>query len=196
MPSLGKDSKILHRSVQCSFFILVAALAIANGFFIKQNRDLKAAISKRQPEYLEIGQAVPPLVAHKLSGETTTINYSDSPRTVLFVFSADCRACEQTAPYWREIERAFDSSKARTFALSLGDAEKSRHFLDFHGLTSELLSNIDTRTRQAYRLSMTPLTIVVNSEGRIERMWAGTLSENQIKDVESYFHISLSAEMK
>jgi peroxiredoxin len=126
-----------------------------------------------------------------------TINYADSSKTVLLVFAPGCAACDRVAPYWREIEKASRrSSQYRIFAMSLGDEPGSSAFLAANGLNSEMLANIDAGMRQAYKISLTPMTIVVDSNGNVEKVWAGVFNQQMKRDVESYFGISQINETK
>lgn len=172
------------------FTILFLGILISNFFLIQQNRDLKAALSKNQSDYLKPGQQLPAFVGFNHFGEQATIDYANSDKTILLVFAHGCVACERTVPYWREIEKACRRNQYRIFALTLGDESKSNSFLASNELNLELFSRISSEIKQAYKLSLTPLTIVVDSNSKVEKIWVGAFNEETKSDLESYFGFS------
>lgn len=170
--------------------VLIVGLCITNALLIKQNRDLKAFISRAQPEFLKPGQPVPPLAANTMSGQREVVNYSARAKTVLLVFKPECPACERTVPYWKAIKAACDRNQYQIFGLSLDSNSKTSDFLKANGLILEVFTNIDADVRNAYKLNLTPLTIVVNNNGRVEKIWPGALNEYSNAEVETYFGIS------
>jgi peroxiredoxin len=172
-------------------FFLVLGLFITNALLIKQNRDLKALIARGQPGFLKQGEQVPTLAANNLSGQRSTVDYAARAKTVLFVFSPQCAACERTAPWWKQIIAASIRNEYQIFGISLGDGLKTNSFLTSNGLRLETLVDIDAETRAAYKFSMTPLTIVIDSKGNVERIWPGAFNQQGKQEVEKYFGISL-----
>lgn len=107
-------------------FLLIVGLCVANGLLIKQNRDLKATIVRKQPELLKPGQQVPPFAANTLSGQRQVVNYADRAKTVLLVFTPQCTACERALPYWREIKAACARTQYQVFGVSLSRKNLAR----------------------------------------------------------------------
>jgi hypothetical protein len=64
-------------------------------------------------------------------------------------------------------------------------------FLTSNGLNFETLSNLDPSTKEAYKLFFTPLTIVIDENGIVEKVWPGAFSSEMKEDVARYFGISL-----
>ncbi len=175
------------------FGLILVALCITNALLIKQNYDLKAAKNRSEPEYLKPGQQVPPLVAQRVSGEAVTINPNEAQKTVFFVFAPGCVACEYTAPQWKLIENASSQKGFHSFAATLGnDDSKGTAFLSAHGLRSELLTHLSSQTKAAYQLTLTPLTIVVDAQGKVDKIWPGAFTDDMRSEVELYFGISLN----
>src|SRR2546423_1856330 len=70
--------------------LLIGGLCIVNGLLVRQNRSLKAAIARQQPEFLMPGQQVPSFTANTLDGQRRVVNFSDHPKTVFLVFASQC----------------------------------------------------------------------------------------------------------
>jgi peroxiredoxin len=186
------------RLAQGLSLLLIIGLCIANGLLIKQNRELKAAIARmgKPPELLRPGQQVPPLAATTLAGQRRLINYADHAKTVLLAFTTQCSSCERVLPYWREIQAACSRNRYQIFGISLDDAPKSDVFLSSNGLNLEAFAHIDAETREAYRLSLAPLTIVVDNNGKVERIWPGVFSQETKEEVERYFGVQVPDDLK
>lgn len=178
--------------------LLIVGLCIANGLLIKQNRDLKAAIARmvKEPEFLKPGQQAPPFAAKNLSGQRQVLNYADHAKTVLLVFLTQCEACERSLPYWREIKTACARNQYQIFGISLDDGPKTNVFLMSNGLNFEAFVDIDAKTREAYKLSLTPQTIVIDNSGKVERIWPGAFRRETKLEVEEYFGISVVDDVK
>lgn len=180
------------------WLLLIVGLCIVNGLLIKQNRDLKAVIARvgKQSELLEPGEAVKPFAANTLSGERQVVNYADRAKTVLLAFSPQCAACESSIPYWRAIKAACARNQYQIWGISLADGPKTSAFLMSKGLSLEAFVDIEAETREAYKLWLTPLTIVIDNNGKVERIWPGAFSRESKRDVESYFGISVADDVK
>ena len=172
--------------------LLIVGLCVANGLLIRQNHDLKATIARfvKRPEFLKPGQQVPPFAANTLSGQRQVVNYADRDKTVLLVFSPQCSACERVLPYWEEIKAACVRNQYQIFGVSLDDGPRTHEFVRSNGLSLEAFVDIEAETKEAYKLFLTPLTIVIDNSGRVERIWPGVFSQETKQEVERYFGIS------
>ena len=195
----SRSSLLSGRRLSQGFsLLLVVCLCIANGLLIKQNRDLKATLARlaKQPELLKSGQQVPSFIANTLSGQRRGINYADCAKTVLFVFTPQCAACEQALPYWREIKAGCARNQYQVFGVSLDDSPHTSAFLASKGLSLEAFVGIDAETKEAYKLTLTPQTIVIDNNGNVEKIWPGVFSQAAKLEVETYFGISVADKVK
>ena len=181
--------------------LLIAGLCVANALLIKQNRDLKAAMSHmvvvKEPELLKPGEQVPPFVANTLSGQQQAVNYANYDKTVFLVFSPQCPACEQSIPYWKEIKAACDRNRYQVFGVSLtNDGLATSAFLASSGLGMEAFVDIDAQTKTAYKLSLTPLVIVIDSSGKVDRVWSGAFTGEMKLNAARYFAVSVGTDVK
>ena len=178
--------------------LLIVGLCLTNAFLIKQNRDLKATVARlrARPEVLRPGSRVPPFTGNLVSGQQRTLNYADRPKTVLMAFSTQCAACERALPYWRAIEAVSRRNQYQVFGISLDGGTESKQFLESKGLAMETFVNIDPDMREIYKLSLAPLTIVIDSTGHIDKIWPGNFNRETKKEVEEYFGITVDDDLK
>jgi len=173
--------------------LLIAGLCVVNGLLIKQNRSLKAAIANQQPEFLTPGQQVPSFTANTLSGKRHVVNFADHPKTVFLVFASQCPACERSLPYWRAIKDASDRLQYQIYGIALDNRANTKDLLTSNGLNVEVFGSPSAEFKQLYKLNLTPLTIVIDNQHKVERIWAGAFNENSKREMESYFGISSDA---
>lgn len=186
---IGLNRQTLSRGFLLLFII---GLCVVNGLLIKQNRELKAAIANNQPQFLKPGDHVGSFAANTVSGRRQMVNYAASAKTVLLVFRPGCPACERTLPAWKEIKAASERSGYQIFGISLDNNANTSDFLKANGLNLEVFAGADAQFQKAYKLNLTPLTIVVSNDGKVEKIWPGALTDNSKREVENYFGISLS----
>lgn len=185
--SVGLNRQTLSRGL---LFLFIVGLCIANALLIKQNRDLKAAVANQQPEFLMPGQPVPGFTANTLSGQRQAVNFSDHPKTVFLVFASQCPACERSLPYWKKINDACNRHQYQVYGIDLDSGANTKDLLAANGLNIEIFGNPTAEFKKLYKLNLTPLTIVIDNQHKVEKIWAGAFNENSKVEMESYFGIS------
>jgi peroxiredoxin len=170
--------------------LLIVGLCVINVLLVKQNRSLKAAIAHQQPEFLTPGQQVPSFTANTLSGQRQFVSFADHPKTVFLVFASDCPACERSLPYWKAIKDACDRHQYQVYGVSLDSRADTRDLLTANGLNIEVFGNPSAEFKRLYKLNLTPLTIVIDNQRKVEKIWAGAFNENSKAEMETYFGIS------
>ena len=170
--------------------LLIVGLCVANGLLVKQNRSLKAAIAHQQPEFLTPGQQVPSFAANTLSGQRQFVSFADHPKTVFLVFASQCPACERSLRYWKEIKDASDRHQYQVYGIDLDSGANTKDLLTANGLNIEIFGNPTAEFKKLYKLNLTPLTIVIDNQHKVEKIWAGAFNENSKVEIETYFGIS------
>jgi peroxiredoxin len=189
---------IRGRAVQSLvFLLLIVGLCAGQLLLIQQNRELKAELARMDKErFMQLGAEVPRLGSRTLHGEEKSVDFSRSEKTVLLVFQPQCPACEQVVPFWRRIQTASETRQYQVFGISLGEITSSAAFLSSNGLRLDTFVDIDATTKALYKLELTPLTIVIDKTGKVEKIWPGAFNRETKPDVESYFGISVADEAK
>ncbi len=80
-----------------------------------------------------------------------------------------------------------DRVPTRGFRLVFVDlfSHPNQEYLKAHNLLgSELITKLDPQSRLDYNLRLTPETILISPEGRIERVWMGLLGASQIREID------------
>ncbi len=70
------------------------------------------------------------------------------------------------------------------------DNPNTKDLLTANGFNIEIFGNPSAEFRKLYKLNLTPLTIVIDSQRNVEKVWAGAFNENTKAEMETYFGIS------
>jgi hypothetical protein len=182
-----------NRAVAVLIFVLGAALVLLNVLLVQQNKKLKV-LAKRPDRALEVkpGTALPPLEGFDSNGARHSIGYGqDSRKTVLLVLSPLCHACEENMPNWEAIINGLDRRSFQLAAVSL-QSEGFKEYASRHGINQvPVLTKIDPKYRVTYNLALTPQTILIAADGKVEKVWTGVLREEDKKDVELALNVRL-----
>jgi peroxiredoxin len=170
-----------------------AVLLLVNVLLVQQNKKLKV-LAGRPDRALEArpGTALPPLEGIDSDGNRRTLNYGQGSRkTVLLVFSPRCSACEENMPNWKAIINGLDRRAFQIAAVSL-QAEGVKEFAGRHGIGRiPIFAKIDPKYRIAYNLALTPQVILIDSGGKVEKVWTGALRGEGQQDVERALNVRL-----
>ncbi len=174
--------------------ILVLALVTSNAALLRQNRALKQSLKVRsEPAYLALGQPVSTLRGLDLRGEEQNLELAvESQKTVLLIFQPTCQWCRRNMDNWSTLLDQADHESYRFLAISTrpeGVADYVDQYQAMSGMPMIVDPHLDDRLR--YRLFDTPQTIVIDSNGVVEKIWLGALGGRLQQDVESYFDLAL-----
>ena len=174
-------------------FVFGVVLLLVNVLLAQQNKKLKV-LASRPDRALEVkpGTALPPLEGLDSNGARHSIIYGQDPRkTVLFVLSPRCRACEENMPNWEAIISELDRRSFRLAAVSL-QSEGLKEYADRRGIKQiPILTEIDPKRRVAYNLALTPQIILIDAGGKVEKVWTGLLRGEDKQGVEMALNVRL-----
>lgn len=164
----------------CCVVLLAANIAL-----LRQNRQLKAQISLPPPTLeAAAGTQMPDLKGFDPDGKPVEINYGKDLRKVLvLVFSPTCPFCDQNWPTWEHVISSLDRSVVRPVAVDVTSTAKAP-FLSQHQLTElPVFEKVDPLAMVNYRFQLTPQTILVDGDGKVEKVWTGVLNDSAVADL-------------
>jgi len=193
LKSLSLVCQVYSRAVAVLILAFGATLVLVNVLLVQQNKKLKV-LAKRPDRALEVkpGTALPPLEGFDGNGDRHSIDYGqDSRKTVLLLLSPQCRACEENMPNWKAIINGVDRRSFRLAAVSL-QSEGIKEFASRNGINQvPVLTKIDPKYRVTYNLALTPQTILIAADGKVEKVWTGVLREEDKQNVELALNVRL-----
>lgn len=164
--------------------ILVALLTVSDILLLRQNIQMRRLLPSERSG-LETGAAAPSFAATGLQGEPLNFRYEGSgPKRIYFYFTPACKFCRKQFPYWKEIikqssahnleavglvKEAEDKTELKAFLREMGCSEESS--------TPLKVAFISEEVRRSYGLSATPVTLLADNRGTVEKSWLGMWSE-------------------
>jgi thiol-disulfide isomerase/thioredoxin len=127
---------------------------------------------------VQVGLHVPALTGYNIDGQRVVVDYaSETRRTVLFVVSPDCPACDESWPYWVELLSELDARRVRVVTVNISSQltrEQKREYARAHDFGKSIfVSAPDAESRMAYRLVLTPQLLVVDQRGVVKWVRSG-----------------------
>jgi len=178
--------KLLTPANLYNIFLHVAVLVLAVEVVLlyTENRKLKTRHPSSQ-EQIKKGDLFWFSTLEVLRGEN--VLDTTAQRQVLFVFTTMCSFCTKNMNAWDRIAIRGRENNLPVFGISLDTMEKTLKYAADGGLTFPVYSSVSPEDfRKKNRLFSVPKTIVLSSAGRVEAVWSGVLSEEEIVAVEGH----------
>lgn len=173
--------------------ILTIGMIIMNCVLLKQNLNLKAQLDERQRSMvLKPGTMLNELEGNDVDGNQYVLSYgSNRPKTVLLVFSPLCGYCTQNLKNWRALYEGLDRKAFRVVAVStISDGVKE--YMSSHEFNiAPVISDVAPKKKVEYEMTVTPQTILIDSDGRVESVWAGVLDQQDKRQIEAAVGVHL-----
>lgn len=173
-----KLKPLLAPAAMAAAAILVVVLALRVRAL---NRDNQALFLRATRQYA--GMYVPAFSARTTDGAEVSVAAAGR-RQVLFVFNAKCPYCRASIAAWTRIGAEAEAANGRGAALglSLDSPDSARAYATRHALRYPVTAFPDRRTAALYRTRAVPVTMVVDSTGRVLYTRLGELKEGPAAD--------------
>jgi peroxiredoxin len=168
--------------------ILLFCSLFANGLLARKVYDNNREMTRNSGR-LEIGAEVPVLTGIDLDGTDRSIDPRLERRTVLYVFAPSCGWCGKNLANMKAVATASRAKGFRFVAVSVVD-DQVRKYVSENGIDVPVLI-ASPQAKDQYHLGATPHTIVISSEGRVERSWRGAYAGPISDEVGRYFGTTL-----
>jgi peroxiredoxin len=165
--------------VGCCLLLLAANIAL-----IHQNSQLKARLAL-PPAALEAaaGAQMPDLHGFDSAGKPVEVAYGKDPRKVLvMVFSPTCAFCDENWPKWEQVIASLDRSAVRPVGVDVTSTANAS-FLSQHPSGLPVFVKVDPQATVNYRFQLTPQTILLDSAGKVEKVWTGVLTDSAVTEL-------------
>lgn len=164
--------------------VALVALCIVTTLLALENHRLKAMMAGPGPGGPVVGQQVEPLGWLPLDGEETTLDLASGDQdSLLLVFTTDCPACRENQDAWKALHEDLGDS-VNIVGVSLSELDATLGYRDAHALPFPVGVSTDPGLfTESLAITGVPMTIRVDSEGRVLGSWTGTLSDVQLAEV-------------
>lgn len=170
------------------FFVIIPTLVMTNLLLLRQNVQLRGRFSEdySQLDMLQPGDQAVPFRAALLEGGQIQVDFSSgNQRWVFLYFSPRCKYSYEQFPYWRSLIEHGEASNLKVVGLvsEHEDAQQVKRFLRSIGAAQLTVARIPDRVHRQYKLLVTPLTLTLDSQGKVEKSWIGKWGFSTIKEV-------------
>ncbi len=168
---------------------LCGLLTLSDVLLLKQNVQMRRKLPVA-PTALKAGVLLMPFSARGLTNQKIDVQYDGTgPRRVYFYFTSACDFCRKQFPYWKQILSLSDSRNLEAIGL-VKDSENEaelRQFLTQMGCSPDSekplkVAFISDDVRRNYGLSATPVTLVADNRGAVEKSWLGAWNDAERVD--------------
>jgi hypothetical protein len=190
----GNTNRLLSRLP----VILICLLTISNIALIAQNLHLRGLLNNGRPgapRPLNVKESVAGFSGKALDGSDVEVSYgSQKARRIFFYFSPDCAYCDEQFPLWKQLMSEVDHSRYEMIGLVSDWQENNtvQQYLQQRGCENLKVLKVPSAVLKTYRLSLTPMTLVVDGAGTVEGIWPGRWDERMINDVRVFFSVTLN----
>jgi peroxiredoxin len=175
---------------------LASVLGITLAFVIvlqaKRIQTLENLLGGTQNESnLPEGMRLPDFHARDLTGKERTLTYGipGAKPKVLYIFRPSCVWCQRNG---KSINALTEQIKNRYEIIGIAlDETGLQEFVREHQIKFPVYTDLPPSAIEAYRLGGTPETIVVSSEGIVQKAWMGGYSGPLQSAVEAFFSARL-----
>lgn len=173
--------RLWKSSSAVALWAVLFALAAANVLLIRQNFQLRAALSRYEPKVTQPGDRLPPFSAKGSADEPLRVAYDGrGPHRVFFFFTPTCPYCRKQFAQWQEVLSKADRARFEVWGL-VSDAEDKGRIAEYlrsvgcgaDSATPLRVAYVTDDTLRGYKLTSTPMTLVVANDGTVEHSWLG-----------------------
>ncbi len=110
------------------------------------------------------------------------LDWTRHRHTLVLALNTGCHFCEQSVPFYQKLASAQPAARddLELVAVFPNDPDSVRQYMSREDLRIRSVSAV---ALDKLRVDATPTIFLVNSSGRVERAWIGTLTPNEELDV-------------
>lgn len=170
-----KDKKRNRLIMRTSIlFILVVAIAFT----------IYNELTKEKNELLQVGDWAPDFVLTDLNGERHQLSEYKGQGVFVNFWGTWCKPCEKEFPLMEKQYQVYKDQGVEILAVNIAQSDyEVRQFAEQRNLTFPIVIDKDKSVMEAYNIRPLPTTLLVNQEGKIEKIITGEMSE---EDIASY----------
>jgi len=123
------------------------------------------------------GQPAPAFKAITINGQAVQLDSYSNQLLVLDFFASWCIPCRKSVPHLVEMNRKYSRQGLQVLGLSVDDGENTlRAFVDKHKINYPVALASEA-AQQAYGIRELPVTVIIDSKGRIKAVYRGYSDE-------------------
>ena len=156
--------------------IILAILVVAIGYTIF------TSATKDEVKVLKVGTAAPDFELVDLNGETHRLSDYEGQGVVLNFWGTWCEPCEREFPAMTRLYEDYKNQGVQVLAINFAQSDfEVKKYVNNMGMTFPVAIDKTKSVFTAYNINPLPTSILVNTEGKVEKIITGEMTEAQIK---------------
>lgn len=157
--------------------IILALMVVAIVFTIYTN------LTKERTALIQVGDDAPDFALVDMNGEKHQLSDYKGQGVFLNFWGTWCKPCEREFPIMDEQYQVYKDKGLEILAVNVGESDFSvQKFVDRKGLSFPVLIDHNKSVMETYKINPLPTTLLINPEGKIEKVITGEMSEEMIKE--------------
>ncbi|MFJ8065983.1 thiol-disulfide oxidoreductase ResA [Psychrobacillus sp. NPDC096426] len=156
--------------------VILSLLVAAIVFTIYSN------LTKEKTALLQVGDNAPDFALIDMNGEKHQLSDYKGQGVFLNFWGTWCKPCEREFPLMDKHYQDYKDQGLQILAVNIGESNFSvQKYVDRKGLTFPVLIDNNKSVMETYNINPLPTTMLVNPEGKIEKIITGEMSDEAIK---------------
>jgi len=169
---------------------LIIGVFVQNLILLRQNQELRDRFSQGANREIKPGEEFSRLGGVNLQKDYVEWDFSASKKgTLLISFSPGCGACQDNMRNWITLTSHLNPQEWPILWISRDPLSSTKEYCSKEGVRGQVLSEVSINNYNMLALGTVPKTMVVNREGKVEKIWAGRLNEKAWAEIYDYFSL-------
>jgi len=140
-------------------------------------------LTQDKNEVLKIGDDAPNFTLIDMQGDKHSLEEYKGQGVFLNFWGTWCKPCEREFPIIDRYYTEYKEKGIQVLAINIAESDfVVQNYIDRKGLTFPVLIDKNKSVMEAYNINPLPTTILINSEGKIEKIITGEKKEQDIKN--------------
>ena len=155
--------------------IILALLAVAIGYTIY------SSVTKDKVEVIRANMDAPDFELTDLEGNVHRLSDYLGQGVVLNFWGTWCEPCKREFPAIERQYKSFEEQGVHVLAVNIAQSNlEVKNYVKNMGMTFPVAIDKTKSVMNAYNVTVLPATILINADGKIEKIITGEMSETQI----------------
>jgi len=156
--------------------VILVLLAASIVFTIYNN------LKNEKTEVLKVGDPAPDFELVDMNGKTHQLSDYQGQGVFLNFWGTWCKPCEREFPLMDKQYQVYKEKGVQILAVNIAESDfVVQQYIDQRGLTFPVLIDKTKSVMESFNINPLPTTFLINSEGKIEKIITGEMTEEDIK---------------
>ena len=173
--------------------VLIIGVFVQNLILLRQNQGLRDRFDQGANREIKPGEKFSAFGGVNLQKDYVEWNFSTSKRgTLVISFSPGCGACHANIENWLKLSSHINLQEWQIVWVSQDPFGLTKEFCSKEGVRGQVLSEVSISNYNMLALGTVPKTMIVDREGKVEKIWVGRLNEKAWTEIYDYFSLDSS----